>query len=262
VIWLKLVLLGIVQGFTEFLPISSDGHLALARGVLGLREAGLAVDVLLHVGTLAALVVVYHRDLVRLLGSLGRFVQRTASAEEKNELLCLLLGMIPVGIAGILFKDRIEAMSNRPQLAAGFLFVTAAFLFASHRARFAQGEVTPRRAVAVGLMQTLALLPGVSRSGTTISTGMLTGISPQRAARFSFLMAIPLLAAAAVLEVPELREGPNLVPAGPLVAGVLASFLSGYVAIRWLLRLLAKGRFMWFGAYCVVMGTLGLFYFH
>jgi undecaprenyl-diphosphatase len=258
VIWLKLIILGIVQGVTEFLPISSDGHLALARALLGLKDIGLAVDVLLHLGTLLALVVVYHRDLRRLLGALVRVLRRTSTPAERTEIASLVVGMIPVGLAGVLFKDRIEAMSSHPQLAAGFLFVTAAFLFASYRGRRAAGEVTPKRAFVVGLAQVLALLPGVSRSGTTISTAMLAGVAPARAASFSFLMAVPLLAAACLLEVPDLFHGSNPVPAGPLIAGVVTSFLSGYLAIRWLMRILARGTFFWFGAYCVALGSIAL----
>lgn len=257
-IWLKVLVLAVVQGLTEFLPVSSSGHLVLARHYFGLGEVGIAFDVLLHLGTMVAIVCVYWKDLLGLVATAARMLRGRAAREERVLLLGLVVGILPVAVVGLLAKDQVEAAFTSPRLAAAMLLVTALLLFVSHRFRHASGTVTLPRALAVGLFQILAILPGVSRSGSTIAGGMIAGVHPREAARFSFLMAVPLFLAAAVLEIPDLGASTGVIPAGAMLMGFVVSFLSGYVAIRWLLATLAKGKFVYFGVYCAVIGILVL----
>lgn len=257
-IWLKAILLGLIQGLTEFLPVSSSGHLVLARHLFGMSEAGVAFDILLHLGTMLAILLVYWRDLLGLVKTVLAVPRGGGDPAERRMVVALILGILPVVVVGLLFKDHIESAFDSPRVAATMLLVTAALLFLSHRFRHVDGEVTPLRGLAVGVAQILAILPGVSRSGTTISVGMMAGIRPAEAARFSFLMAVPLFCGAAIVEIPDLLAGSTGMPAGALVAGFLTAFISGYVAIRWLLAIIARGRFVWFGGYCAVMGVVGL----
>ncbi len=257
-VWLKAFVLGIVQGVTEFLPVSSSGHLVLARHVFGLEEAGAAFDILLHVATMIAIVIVYQRDLVGLIRTAVDVLRRQARPEDRDLLVGLIIGIVPVSVVGVLFADRLETAFADPRRAAAMLLVTAALLFASHAFRHRAGRVTPGRALVVGLFQVLAILPGISRSGTTISAGMFAGMSPDRAARFSFLMAVPLFAGAAVVKLPDLAESRSLIPPGAMAIGFLASLVSGYLSIRWLLRVIARGKFVYFGVYCAIVGLLGI----
>jgi undecaprenyl-diphosphatase len=255
---LKAIVLGLIQGLTEFLPVSSSGHLVLARHLFGLGEAGVTFDILLHLGTLLAIILVYWRDLLGLLRTVLAIPRGGGDPADRRMVLALVLGILPVVVVALLFEDTIEATFESPRVAAGMLLLTAALLFLSHRFRHATGEVTPRRGFLVGVAQILAILPGVSRSGTTISVAMMAGIRPQEAARFSFLMAVPLFLGAAIVKVPDLLDGATGMPTGALVAGFLTAFASGYVAIRWLLAIIARGQFVWFGAYCAVVGVIGL----
>jgi undecaprenyl-diphosphatase len=255
---LKAIILGLIQGLTEFLPVSSSGHLVLARHLFGLGEAGVTFDILLHLGTLLAIILVYWRDLLGLLRTVLAMPRGGGDPADRRMVLALVLGILPVVVVALLFEDTIEATFRSPRMAAGMLLLTASLLIASHRFRHATGEVTPRRGFLVGVAQILAILPGVSRSGTTISVAMMVGIRPQEAARFSFLMAVPLFLGAAIVKVPDLLDGATGMPTTALVAGFLTAFASGYVAIRWLLAIIAQGQFVWFGVYCAVVGVIGL----
>lgn len=255
------ILLGVIQGLTEFLPVSSSGHLVLARHLIGLEEAGVAFDVLLHLGTMLAIAVVYAKDLAALVRSGLRFVTFRGDLEDRRRVLTLAIGIAPVVVVGLAFQDTIERAFDAPRLAASMLLVTAVLLFVSHRFRRASGPVTGGRALFIGLVQILAILPGVSRSGSTIAAGMVAGVRPDRAARFTFLMAVPLFLGAALVELPHLSEGGTGMSAGVMLAGFLTSFVAGYAAIRWLLAVLSKGRFVYFGVYCALVGIAGLVFF-
>ena len=261
-----LSLLAVVQGLTEFLPISSSGHLVLVQSLLGMEEAPLAIDVALHVGTLLAVVVVYRGALADLA--------RDVLAGRLRELGLLFLGSLPVGIVGFTLKDAIERGFHSARLAGVGLLVTALALGlgeAGRRRRLATGreprELGPREALLIGAVQALALVPGISRSGTTIAAGLLLGLAPERAARFSFLLSIPAIAAAAGLALPQLHAGNGTAGAadGPggnggwlLLWAVLLSGLVGWAALRGLLAFLDRGAFRWFMLYCLALGVLAL----
>ncbi len=246
----SLMLLGLVQGITEFLPVSSDGHLVLLQTALGLRGPHLPIDVALHLGTLLAVLLVFRAQVLGLL--------RAILGGERRELGLLLLGSIPAGLVGIGLQGFFHRVFQSGWAAAAGLLVTGFFLLAGEYAR-RKGRATAARGVRwsdalwIGSMQALAILPGVSRSGTTISTALVRGISSNEAARFSFLLSIPAVGGALLLELPELfRQG---TAGAGLLAAVVLTFAVGVGALRFLLAFLGRGAFLWCALYCLALGT-------
>jgi undecaprenyl-diphosphatase len=252
-----LTLLSLVQGLTEFLPISSSGHLVLAQAAMGFEEPVLALDVALHVGTLLAVVVVYRKALFGLLTGLPR--------GEVREVALLLLATLPAAVVGLTLRDRIGALFHSPNLASLGLFATAGILLAGEWARRRRGGApeTPlgwKQALLIGCAQALAICPGISRSGATIATAMLCGRAPADAARFSFLLSIPAILGAAVLSLPDAIEDGLAGGLGPVIwAAGFAGFV-GWGALRVLLTFLGRGAFSWFAAYCIGLGTGALMF--
>ena len=243
-------LLGILQGVTEFLPISSSGHLVVAEDLMDISPSGLLFEVVVHLGTLGSILVVFGRDIVRLL-------RNPSSAESRMLAVYLVIGSVPVFVAGLAFRSRIEtAFQNLHVVGLAFL-VTGTVLILTSFVRGVKGEMDGRKSFLVGLSQALALLPGISRSGMTISTGLLLGLHPQEAARFSFLLAIPaLFGSGAVMIRDILTLRPDAVSPSIMAAGFATSFAVGILSLRILLRILIRGRFHWFGIYCLVLGFL------
>jgi undecaprenyl-diphosphatase len=256
-------LLAILQGIAEFLPISSSGHLVLAHVALGAEEgSSLALDVALHVGTLAAVVIAYRRDVRSIIMDVFRGRLQTAT--------WLIVATIPIGVIGMLAKDAIEAMFSEARVAAGGLVFTAIVLLVAERARVLAArsrgssggdpeepgrEPTLADAIVMGFAQAVAILPGVSRSGMTISAGLLRGLSTTQAARYSFLMSIPAVTGAAVVTLPDaVDEGLGGLPISVVLMAVALAALVGWAALRALLLTLARGSFRWFAAYCAVLG--------
>jgi undecaprenyl-diphosphatase len=268
--WLEALLLGALQGLTEFLPISSSGHLALAQHFLAVEGSQVAFDVMLHVATLLAVVVVYRRDLARLLRAvLGAVASRhfwkapAAGVRESSELalgLALVAGSIPTAAIGLLFQEPLEALFERPAVVASMLLVTGAILQLP-RLLPPRGERRERigtlAALAVGTAQGLAITPGISRSGATISAALLLGVAPAAAARFSFLLSIPAIVGALALKLPDLSGAAAPAPA-LLATGFAAAFLVGWASLALLLALLRRGRFALFSWYCWAVGLAAL----
>lgn len=268
--WLEALLLGALQGATEFLPVSSSGHLALAQHFLAVEGPQVAFDVVLHVATLLAVVVVYRNDLARLVrvlaGALAsREVRRAplASVRRSQELalaVALVAGSLPTAAIGLLFQEPLEALFERPAVVASMLLVTGAVLqlprLAPQRGELRSGVGVPA-ALAIGAAQGLAITPGISRSGTTISIALLLGIAPAAAARFSFLLSIPAILGALVLKLPDLAGAAAPAPA-LLAAGFVTAFLVGWAALALLLALLRRGRFAVFSWYCWAVGLAAL----
>ena len=257
---LHVILLAVVQGLTEFLPVSSSGHLVLAGEWLGLEEPGLFLPILLHLGTLAAVLAVYRSDVALLIRELSR--------GELRETGLLVVATLPTVAVGLLLHSTIREAFGSVHAAAGGLLLTASVLtlgegFRKRNSKEDAGgraAVRPLDALLIGCAQALAILPGVSRSGSTIATGMMLGIRADRAARFSFLMSIPAILGATILEGKELlAEGAldGVSYGGPLL-GLLVSALVGLAALRWLLAFVAKGAFRWFAVYCALLGTATL----
>ena len=252
--WWEGVILGIVQGLTEFLPVSSSGHLVVAEALLRLRTPGVFVEVTVHVATLVAVAIVYWRRIARLLAGAWR---RDNAAWAYIGLL--LLASVPAGVIGVLFQDWFESTFDSLLIVGVDFLVTGMFLWSTQAARLG-GQAAPsvRGAVAIGLVQAAAILPGISRSGATVTAGIWAGVDPVRAAEFSFLMAMPAIAGAAVLQVPELAAGTAAVGVVPLAFAFAAALLSGIAAIRLLVHLLARRAFHRFAPYCWALGMLTL----
>jgi len=250
------ILLGLVQGLTEFLPVSSDGHLAVIGHVAGVHTPGVFVEVALHVATLGSILVVYGRRFWQLVVEVLR---RQPDALRYAGLL--IIGMIPAGLVGIFLQHLIErAFQSLWAAGVGFL-VTAACLWSTrHRGPQGASQPSPRGALIIGLAQAFAPLPGVSRSATTISSGLWVGLGAVPAADFSFLMAIPLIAGAGLVEARHASADIAQVGAVPLLVGCIVAFLSGVFAIRFLVAMLRRGRFYLFAPYCLAIGLFTLAY--
>lgn len=259
-------ILGIVQGLTEFLPVSSKGHLALAGALLGVEDQDLVFKVAVHFGTLGSLLVFFREEVVRILRAFfgGLLDPRRAFSKDPQFRMAIwvALACVPAGLAGVLFEDTIERWLDSPLSTCYGLLFTAVLLLSTKLALLRpESELSTGQALWIGCMQVLALLPGVSRSGTTISAGLWGGLPGPVAGRFSFLLSMPLILGATLLEARKLDAVP--VGAWPaMVAGVVCSFATGVLALSLLLAVLRARRFSWFGAYCAIVGGVGAFLLH
>ena len=256
--------LGIVQGLTEFLPVSSSGHLFLVRYLLEWPEPGLAFDVSLHVGTLIAVLWYFRREWIELTAAAGRLVsQRGARTPEERRVLFLVLATVPAAAAGALLGDLAETVFRHPRITAIALIGLGVVLWLVDRLAPRIRPLATMRwadALAIGLAQACALVPGVSRSGATMTAGRALGFDRSSAAVFSFLMSMPIILAAIVKEAPDaVRSGD---PLAPVVLGVIASMLSGWLAIAVLLRFLATSGYGVFAVYRVLLGVFVLWTLH
>ena len=254
-VW-QAIILGVLQGLAEFLPISSSAHLALTPWILGWQSPGLAFDVALHIGTLAAVLWFFRAQWVALARAAWRIVvTRRIDTEEERRVLYLIIATIPGGIGGLLLAEYAETVFRTPALIASTLIIMGVILWAVDR--FAPqerplGQMRWTHALLFGLAQVLALVPGVSRSGSTMTAGRAMGFHRESAAVFAFLMSMPITAAAAVYEVPKaIAEGGI---GAPILAGVIASGLSGWLAISVLLRYVTRHGFGVFAAYRILVG--------
>lgn len=256
-VWQALVL-GTLQGLTEFLPVSSSAHLSLTPWVFGWQPAGLAFDLSLHVGTLVALLWYFRAEWARLFrGGITLVRNRRPTDDASRQALFIIIATIPAGIAGLLLEDLAETAFRAPIVTAVALIVMGALLwFVDARVRRdrSRGLMTWRDAVAIGFAQCLALVPGVSRSGATITAGRALGFDRSSAAVFSFLMSMPIILAAALFKVPDALRETGITPA--LVVGVLAAALSSWLAIAVLLRFVQRRSYAVFAMYRFALGAL------
>lgn len=265
---LEALLLGLVQGATEFLPISSSGHLVLAQHLLGWTESAVLFDVVLHVGTLVAVLVYYRADLLRLaqegLAALGDALGGRASSAfdgRPGAWLALLIGIgtVPTVALALAFRDTFEELFGSVFAVGVALLVTGCLLFVT---RFApdgtRGEagLRIRDALLIGFAQGMAITPGVSRSGTTIAVALLLGVERPTAARYSFLLSLPAILGALVLQLADVEAG--AVELAPFALGFVAAAASGYLCLALLVRLVRHGRFAWFAPYCWAVGGFAL----
>ncbi len=253
------VVLGLIQGLTEFLPVSSSGHLVLAGHLIGLPPTGLVFELLLHLATLAAVIFYYRVDLAALLLAVPRACRAPwlGYREDADVRLGLLIvvASVPTAVIGLAFKDQFEALTAYPQAVGVALLVTAALLLATHFIQPSERHLDLRAALLIGLAQGLAITPGVSRSGATIAVALLLGIATVHAARFSFLISIPAIAGAAML---KLREGFDQLELLPALLGFVVALVSGYLALHWLVALVKARRFAAFAPYCALVGLLAI----
>lgn len=255
--WFEALILGLVQGLTEYLPVSSSGHLAIGSHLFGLEGAeNLAFTVLVHVATVMSTLVILWSEIDWIVRGLFKC---ELNAETKYA-LNIVVSMIPIGIVGVFFKDTVEEIFGSGLLVVGcMLLVTAVLLTFSYYAKPRQKEnIGWRDALIIGLAQACAVMPGLSRSGSTIATGLLLGNKKENLAQFSFLMVIPPILGEALLDVMKAVKGEDTfggIDTLPLVVGFVAAFLSGCVACRWMIDIVKKGKLIYFGIYCAIAGT-------
>ena len=260
--WLQALIMGIIQGLTEYLPVSSSGHLELGKAILGVKmEENLTFDVMLHVATVLSTLVILWKEIDWILKGLFKCKMN----EETKYVINIIISMIPVAVVGFLFKDQIEAFFTGNILLVGCcLMVTAALLIFTYYARPRKKEhLSPVDAFIMGIAQAVAVLPGISRSGSTIATGLLLGNKKERLAQFSFLMVIPPILGQALLSVKDFVTGEETfggVGAVPMAVGFLAAFISGCFACKWMINIVKKGKLVYFGIYCAIIGTIAIIY--
>jgi len=256
--------LGIVQGLTEFIPVSSSGHLIIARQFLGEQVAyGLAFDAVLQLATTFAVLVYFWKDITGYIATFFAWVlKKDVSKEQKTLLTAIIVGSIPAGIFGFLFENVMETLFRNPLLVAASLLGGAAIMFFAERAATQTKTLTTKRGFQVGLFQALALVPGFSRSGMTISGGLFIGLTREAATRFSFLLAFPILLGSGLKKLLDLFQEGLLGSVGlELIVGSLAAFVVGLAAIHFLVSYLKKNTLMVFVWYRVVLACLVLFLF-
>ncbi len=266
--YIESIILAILQGLTEFLPISSSGHLVLAEHLLGVKKSGIDFEVFVHFGTMLSVVLIFWKDIFEILRSFfakifqfGRLKENFKSDANFKTSILIIWASIPAGVAGVLFEEKIELAFQNPKLTSLFLIITGIILFST---RFAKNKPEKDFGLAssffVGVAQAFAILPGISRSGTTISAGMLAGINGVKSARFSFLLSLPAIFGATLLKTKEIVELSLFDKLPQLLLSSLIAFVTGYIAIKFLLKIISRGNFSAFAYYCAIVGLIGLIF--
>lgn len=265
--WFQAFILGIIQGLTEYLPVSSSGHLTIASNLFGIDDGSkiLTLNIAVHIATVLSTVVILWKEIVWIFSDLFKWKWNEGSKYAVN----ILISMIPVGIVGLLFKDKVEEVFGSGLLVVGIcLMITATLLAFSYWAKPRQREnISPLHAFIIGIAQAAAVLPGLSRSGSTIATGLILGNKKERLAQFSFLMVIPPILGEALLDAKKLisgetatavadaaQSGATTIGTIPLIIGFLAAFIVGCIACKWMINLVKKGKLIWFAVYCAIVG--------
>ena len=261
---IKAIVLGVVQGLTEFLPISSSGHLVLGAEFLDFQEQGVAFGIFLHLGTLFSVCFVFRKELAAMLKAPLAVLQKRADEQLTRFFywdLYIVVATLPAVVAGLLLKDSIADIFANILLVYCMLFVTGVIMVATPFIRERDVELNCPRALLIGCAQAMAIFPGLSRSGSTIFTGMLLGVNRETVARFSFIMSIPAILGAAVLQFADLlKHPPGTESVLLIVAGTAASAVSGYFAIILLLNVIRRNKLQYFGYYCLILASCGLLY--
>lgn len=257
---IEAVVLGIIQGLTEFLPVSSSGHLELTKAILGdnsVPEESLAFTVVLHFATALSTLVIFRKEVFQIFKGLFQFKWN----EETQFSLKIIVSMIPAVFVGLFFEEEIASLFGGQIMLVGLmLFVTALLLLLADRAKDTSKNVSFVNAIIVGVSQAIAILPGISRSGATISTSVLLGIDRTRAARFSFLMVVPLIVGKMLKDLAGGEFQLSSSEALPLIVGFVAAFVSGLLACKWMIALVKKSKLTYFAIYCAVVGSIAVIY--
>jgi len=260
-------ILGIVQGLTEFLPISSSGHLVIVKHLFGLATDNIAFEVMVHAGTLLSVLAVYYNDVWRMIVSFCRGIFRLRKAQPfQNDSyfrlsIFVIVATIPAVIFGLTLDDFFEQIFHSVFLVGITLTITGLILLSTRWVKTEGRRLTFGKSLLIGCAQAVAILPGISRSGSTISGGLWCGLDRMEATRFSFLLSVPAILGALVLHLKDLigmALNPNMI--GILILGFLTSFIVGYIAIRFLLRVVQSDKFSWFGIYCIIVGLTVVFF--
>ncbi len=249
--YLKVVFLGIVQGLSEFLPISSSGHLVILKHFFGMESGDVSLELVLHLGSLLAVLIYFRRDLFELGKDFLNIKDKSSKAIlARKEVAFLLVATAVTGFLGLMFEQELEAIFAKPLLVCGMLLVTGAMMIASDMVKkfsLDAGQMGFGRALIIGVVQALAIVPGISRSGSTVSASLFLGIRRAQAARFSFLLSIPAIGGAFVLKLDEISASVGLLDS---FLGAFFAFVSGYLVIAVLLRMISSGKLKVFGYYC------------
>ena len=258
--WFEALILGLIQGLTEYLPVSSSGHLAIGSALFDIKgEDNLAFTIVVHVATVFSTLVIFWKEIDWIFRGLFKFEMNA----ETRYVINILISMIPIGIVGVFFKDYVEAIFGSGLLIVGCcLLVTALLLTFSYYAKPRPKEnISMKDAFIIGLAQACAVLPGLSRSGSTIATGLLLGDNKAKLAQFSFLMVIPPILGEALLDGMKMMKGEAVagdIPALSLIVGFIAAFVSGCLACKWMINIVKKGKLIYFAIYCAIAGTATL----
>lgn len=257
--WLQALILGLIQGLTEFLPVSSSGHLILGRELLGIESGdNLVFEIVVHTATVLSTITVFRKEIWQLLSKFFKFQWN----EETQYIVKICISMIPVLIVGLFFKDTVEAFFGSGILLVGImLLITSILLLLSQLIHFQERKsIGYGSAFVVGLAQAVAVLPGLSRSGTTIATGLLMGVKKEEVARFSFLMVLIPILGEAFLDLigGEFSAAASGIPVGSLAIGFAAAYLSGLAACRFMIEIVKRAKLTWFSIYCAIVGGIAI----
>lgn len=255
--WLEALILGMLQGLTEFLPVSSSGHLELGKAMLGINaEKSLIFTVVVHGATVLSTVVVFRKDLL----GLGKGMLTSGWNDAKSYNLKLLISMVPVIFLGLFFKDEIEAFfDGRVVFVGAMLIFTSLMLLSTKLIRKSVRPISYLDSFIIGIAQAVAVLPGISRSGATISAGLLLGDKKEEVTRFSFLMVLVPIIGANLLDILKYdASGENTIGVLPLVAGFVSAFVFGLLACKWMISIVKKGNLFWFALYCLLIGIIAI----
>jgi undecaprenyl-diphosphatase len=255
--WIQAIVLGIIQGLTEFLPVSSSGHLEIAKSIFGINpEASFYFTLAVHGATVFSTIVVFRKEITKLVaGSLKLKIN-----DDTSYTLKIFISIIPVAIAGVLLKGPIESLFNGNLVFIGLmLLVTSVLLAAAHFIKKRERSIGYLDAFIIGIAQAIAVIPGISRSGSTIATGLMIGNKKDEIAKFSFLMVLIPVVGANVLEIITQDVKINSTGMGIVAIGFVTSFISGYFACRWMIALVKRSKLIWFSIYCAAIGLLSIF---
>ncbi|KYG73301.1 undecaprenyl-diphosphatase UppP [Roseivirga spongicola] len=258
--WFEALILGLVQGLTEFLPVSSSGHLEITKAIFGdnsLPEESLLMTVVLHAATALSTIVIFRKDIAEILRGLLQFKNN----EEFRFSLKIIISMIPAAVVGVLFEEEIEQFFGGNLLLVGsMLILTAGLLFLADKAKSTLNPVSYKNAFVIGVAQAVAILPGISRSGATISTSVLLGVDRQKAARFSFLMVVPLILGKMAKDILSGDLAETQTETSLLIVGFIAAFVAGLIACQWMIALVKKSQLKYFSFYCLIVGIIAIIY--
>ena len=248
------IILGTIQGLTEFLPISSSGHLVLGQMILDVKIQGNEFEVVTHLGTLVSVLCIFWKEILSLILNI-------TDKNTREYIFYIILGTIPAAIIGFGAKSYISELFDSVQLVSVALMVTGLILFFSQKVKKNSLTIDANKALLIGITQAIAIIPGISRSGITICTALALGMSGKNAAKFSFLLAIPVISGAGLLLTLDSQSNITLIPLTSLIMAFLSSFVVGYICLKWLLNLLESGKFYFFGYYCFLIGLIVLLFF-